>query len=398
MTSVAATQSGGVWGPVSGIPVGSLGVLASPAGYTVAAPADFHSAAPPAVSGAVTNVFAGSKTIAADYFGLSFHRWPGSTTPPPDAAFKWARSHDYAPGNARVRWSSLETAQGGYNAANVAALDAFVSTHKAAGRTVIHTIYGTPDWASARPSEPSNYGNGIAAEPANLAHWDAHCTWLANRYGSQIDYWEVWNEPNLAGFYTGTQTILSQMVRRAAQAIRAVVPGAKIISPAVTALQSGNGQTYFAGMMAASDGAAGNMAAWVDAVGVHLYPTNSYGIASLPTMLAAFSASFAALGLSGKPIVNTEFGMLAPELQKFPAAERANIVARMMLLAAVCGGGCLASVWYDGDPDSSIGMKPEDWEAWNRIRSELTAGSVTVVNMLRDGRVAATVGGSNRIY
>lgn len=398
MTTIAATQLGGVWSPASEIPAGALGVLAAPSGYTVAGPADFHAATPPAVSGAITNVFSGSKTIAADYFGLTFHRWPGGTTPTPNAVFKWARSHDYAPGSARVRWSSLETAQGVYDSANVAALDAYVATHKAAGRTVIHTIYGSPSWASARPSEPSSYGNGVAAEPANLAHWDAHCTWLANRYGSQIDYWEIWNEPNLTGFYTGTQTILSQMTRRAAQAIRAVVPGAKIISPAVTALQSGNGQSYFAAMMAASDGAAGNMAAWVDAVGCHLYPNNAAGVSSLPTMLSTLSASLAGLGLSGKPIVNTEFGMLSPQLQKFGAIERANIVARMMLLAAVCGGGCLASVWYDGDPDAAIGLTTEDWEAWNRIRGELTAGPVTVVNVLRDGRVAAVIGGINRIY
>lgn len=395
MTALAASLVGGVWTWSSAIPVGSLGILASPAGYTVAAPADFHAAVPPSVNGAITNVFAGSKNISPDYFGLTFHRYPGGSTAQPPCTFKYARTHDYAPGSKRVRWSSIESSAGIYD---WSALDQFVDVHAAAGRTIIHTLYGTPNWASARPAEASSYGPGIAAEPANLATWDAYCAACASRYAGRIAYYEVWNEPNVAGFYTGTQTILAQMTRRAAQTIKGIDAAAKIISSPVTSLQGGNGQSYFAAMMAASDGAASNMAAWVDTVGVHLYPNTAASIGSIPSMLATFAASLPGLGLTGKPIFNTEFGVLTPEMQAHSQTERAALLTRMLLLAAVCSGGCQASVWYDGDPDSTIGLTESDHWQWNATRSILTSGPVTVVNLLADGRVAAVIGGANYIF
>ena len=392
MTTIAVQLSSGVYGPVTPIPAGSIGVTVAPSSYTVAAPDDFFSPAPPSVNNAITNVFSGAKTIGQDYFGLTFHRYPGGTTLAPKPAFAWARSHDYAPGSARVRWNKIEQVQGVYD---WSALDLFVETHKAAGRKIIHTLFGSPSWASARPAEACSYENGAAAEPANLAHWDAYCAACASRYKGKIDYYEVWNEPNLTGFYTGTQTLLAQMTRRASQTIKAIDPAAKIISPAVTSLQSGNGQAYFSAMMAASDGAASNMAAWTDVVGVHLYPNNIAGVASLPTMLSTFMASLSGLGLSGKQVVNTEFGMLSPKMQQFSKADRSNILARLMLLAAVCSGGCSASIWYDGDTDSDIGMTRDDWDSWNAWRLVFLSGPVTLVNVLKDGRVAATINSTN---
>lgn len=395
--NIVAVQLSGIWQPQTEIPNGTLSVLAAPSGYTAAAPSDFHLSSPPSVDGGITNVFNGSKTISADYFGITYHRYPGGTTPKPSTYYKVCRSHDYAPGSKRVRWSSIEAVQG---APDWSALDDFVATNFAAGQKIIHTIYGSPSWASARPAEPSAYGNGIAAEPSNLANWDAHCTALAQRYQGRIAFYEIWNEPNLSSFYTGTQTILSQMVRRANQAIKAVDSAAKIISPAVTSLQTGNGQSYFAAMMAASDGAAGNMASWTDSVGVHLYPDGVAGVTKIPTFFGTFSSSLAGLGLSGKPVMNTEFGVLTPSLSSYSSStERIALVTRMMLLAAVCGVGCTSSVWYDGDFDSIYGFpSADDIRLWNSMVKILSSAPVSVVNVLRDGRVAAVIGGINYLF
>lgn len=395
MTVISAQQTGGIWGPVSSIPAGSLGILAVPSGYTIAAPADFYSASPPSVSNAITNVFNGSKTLTPDYFGLTYHRYPGGTTPIPETVFNFARSHDYGPGSRRVRWNKIEQTQGVFD---WTALDNFVSTHKAAGRKVIHTLFGTPSWASARPSEVCSYENGAAAEPSNLTTWDSYCSACATRYQGQIDYYEIWNEPNLTGFYTGTQTILSQMTRRANQIIKAIDPEAQIICPAVTSLQSGTGQTYFTNMMAASDGASGNMSNWTDVVGVHLYPNNTGGIASISTFLSTFKASLSGLGLSGKSIFNTEFGVLSPIFQSHPRSLRTAMLARMMLLSATASNGVDTSIWYDADIDSTIGFTQEDVSNWNIIRNIFLSGPITVVNLLRDGRVAAVINNINYLF
>ncbi len=384
-----------IWRPQGGIPEGTLSIDASPSGYTAVTPSDFFSASPPTTGGKITNVFSGSKTLTPTFFGITYHRYPLGTTPTPITTFNMARSHDFGPGSSRVRWSSLNPSSGTYTWST---LDSFVSTHKAAGRKVIYTIFGTPSWASARPAEASSYGLGEAAEPANLANWDTFCAALATRYIGQIDYYEIWNEPNLTGFYTGTQTILSQMVRRANQTIKAIDSNAIIISPAVTALQGGAGQTYFNGMMAASDGAAGNMAAWTDVVGVHLYPNNVAGINSLPTYLTTFLSSLSGLGLGGKQVFNTEFGILSPSYSKLPILDRFNYLARMMILSAVCGGGVNSSIWYDGDPDSIQGMWNTDDTQWNTLRTLLLSGPITRVNLIADGRVCAIINGQNYIF
>lgn len=392
---ISAAQTGGVWFPVTPIPAGSLGVLATPSGYTVASVSDFCAASPPAVDNSITNIFSGSRTISRDFFGLTYHRWPGTSIEQPATVYKWARSHDYAPGTARVRWSSIEASQGSFD---WAALDTFVNYHYAAGHNIVHTLFGSPSWASARPGEASSYNNGEAAEPSSLTYWDNYCSACATRYAGRIKYYEVWNEPNLTGFYTGTQTILAQMVRRANQTIKGIDASAKIISPAVTTLWD-TGQTYFAGMMAASDGAAGTMATWTDYVGVHLYPAGDGGLKQLPSAISNFLASFTGLGLSGKQAINTEAGALSPPYQSFNnKQDRLNRIARVSLAAACSGAGCLASIWYDGDNDSIYGLYKEDEAGWNMLLDILTSGPVTTLNVLRDGRFASVINGINYIF
>lgn len=394
---IAAVQTSGIWGPVTPIPSDALGVLVSPSGYTVATPADYFSVLPDTVPGGIKNVFSGSLSLPADYFGMSFHRYPNGGTPTPTFEFSFARSHDYGPGNKRVRWSHIEPTQGVFD---WSALDDFVDTHSAAGRKIIHTLFGSPTWASARPSEASSYGLGVAAEPANLANWDAYCSACATRYAGRIDYYEIWNEVNLAGFYTGTQTILAQMVRRANQVIKAIDPAAKIISPTTTSWQSGSGSSYFLAMMNASDGAAGTMKQWADAVGIHMYPDNSLGITTLPTMLTTVRANMATLGISALPLINTEYGMLSPEMQDIEDAEdRSSILARMLLLAAANNaGGASTSIWYDGDQDSNIGLSSVDWTNLAGIMRTLSSGPISVVNVLKDGTVCATINGQNLTF
>lgn len=392
---ISASQSGGVWRPVTAIPQGSLGVIAAPSGYTVAATSDFYSSSPPVVDGAITNIFTGSRTISPSFFGLTYHRWPMTGVTNPATSFKWTRTHDYGPGSARVRWSRIETTQGSFD---WTALDSFVNYHYAAGHDIIHTLFGSPSWASARPSEPCSYNNGEAAEPSSLTYWDNYCAACATRYSGRIKYYEIWNEPNLTSFYTGTQTILSQMTRRANQTIKGIDAAAKIISSPVTTLWN-NGQTYFSSMMTASDGAASNMAAWVDYVGVHLYPTGDQGIKDIPTLLTTFLNSFTGLGLSGKQAINTEVGALSPAYQTFSSqSDRLARIARIMLASACSGAGCLATVWYDGDNDSVLGLFKEDEIGWNNLIAILTSGPITVVNVLRDGRYTAVINGINYIF
>ena len=224
----------------------------------------------------ITVLSASPVTVPVAFFGMHVQKRTNDGLAGVSA--KTIRSHD-----AGLRWNQIETSAGVFS---WAAMDSWVNTHYAAGRDLVFVLFGTPSFYSARSSEIGAYGAGspgIQAEPSDMTKWDAFCTAVATRYISKIKYYEVWNEPNLGNngtttsgssfFFSGTFAKLSEMVRRANQAIKAVDPTAKILSPAVQgwAATSGTSDTYFTGMMSASDGATGTMKDWIDIVAVHLY-------------------------------------------------------------------------------------------------------------------------------
>jgi len=200
---------------------------------------------------------------------------------------------------------------------------------KEQGRKLLYTQYGCPTWASARPSDKGPYThNGTNAEPADMSNLTNFMTDLMTRasaIGCAIDYVEVSNEVNWVHgyhegtplrFYSGTVAKLSEMTRIIAQAAKAVTPAVKIIAPSVTNIggtKDGGGQninaaddagTYFAAMLAASDGAGGTMVDWIDYLSYHSYAIGQ----SLINQTNLFKGYVATAGLSALPIFNTETG------------------------------------------------------------------------------------------
>jgi hypothetical protein len=101
-----------------------------------------------------------------------------------------------------IEWSSIETSAGSYNWAS---LDNRVRMAAARGLTPVITVWKAPSWAlgCSRPTRPGT------CEP-NAQMFGEFGAVLANRYdgntnvgGSplpEVNYWEVWNEPNLDHF------------------------------------------------------------------------------------------------------------------------------------------------------------------------------------------------------
>lgn len=399
MTAIAAAQSGGIWAPVTPIPSDAIEVLASPSGYTAIAPPDFHQPSPPTMPlQKLEGVFAGALAPTSAQFGIGLNRFPvidsgvvGILDP------GVVRIHDYSGGSASWRWSwaKIEATQGVYDWGT---LDQVVDYFHSRGKQVVLTLWGTPTWASARPAEIGAYGAGwpgASAEPANLAHWDSWCSTIAARYVGRITHYEVWNEPQSTPFFSGTQTILSQLVRRAAVAVKAADPAALIVSPAVTGLNPGGpGLAYFLAMMQASDGAAGAMKDWVDVIGCHLYPSNLAGIKDVPYMLSGMRAHMVTLGVSAKPLWNTEFCVLSPDFNTLSEADRAEAIQALLTLSvAHNSGGADMTIWYNPDSTGAFAFVPADAAAFARHVSAM-AGGITVVNKLADGRITAVIGGS----
>lgn len=330
-------------------------------------------------------------TVPPERFGLNYIAWPGSASASSQMQNKVCRLHDYSGGSPswRNRWSKVEPSKGVFDWAGI---DTAVDQIRAAGSDVLFTVFGSPTWASARPAEIGAYGvgsPGIAAEPANMADLSDFCTTLATRFAGQIKYYEIWNEVNAVGFFSGSQAILAEMVRIAATAIKTSDPAAVIVGPSVTYLWAqGNGREYFKTMYGVSDGAGGSLRDWVDIVSVHLYSYTFARIAEVPVMLKAIRDAMAAAGVSGKPLWNTEHTVLGPDFATLTQQQRRASIQRLVLMPLVSVyGGCDCSILYGPDSASFV-FSSDDIAEYNDIVTALREGRISDVRISPDGRLS----------
>ncbi len=83
-------------------------------------------------------------------------------------------------------------------------LDADVAAAEKAGIKVILELAQTPCWASSDPQKKCSSQDNEATwsyRPTNVNDYADAVGRLAQRYGSRIYAWEIWNEPNLLGNY-----------------------------------------------------------------------------------------------------------------------------------------------------------------------------------------------------
>ena len=116
--------------------------------------------------------------------------------------------------------------------------DAVVAAAAARGMSVLPVVQRTPAWAARRPGDP-------ASPPADPATFAAFAGALVRRSGPAGSFWserpelpqipvrdwQVWNEPNLPGFWSAQPFARSylRLLRSARAAIRAADPGARVI-------------------------------------------------------------------------------------------------------------------------------------------------------------------------
>lgn len=167
------------------------------------------------------------------------------------------------------------------------------------GGSIIYTLGQTPAWASSNPNQTGcAYGTGVCAPPVNDADFKAYVKATAQRYLGKIQYYEIWNEPGWAGFFTGSPAKLASMTAVAKQALKEVDPNdtykLRLIGPAV-------GDIWMDQYLRA--GAGVNL----DIFNVHQYISPVTIEADVPAGIANAKLMMQAYGLK-LPIWNTETG------------------------------------------------------------------------------------------
>jgi hypothetical protein len=263
-------------------------------------------------------------TIPATYFGLHMHHlFEPTPTPWPSVPVPTWRLWDA--GN--VNWWYLEPSKGQWQ---FATLDRYVSLAQEHHSSVLLNLGNTPAWAS-----PAQHPN---APPANIEDWRAHVRAVATRYKGRIQAYEIWNEPNIRDFWSGTPEQLVVLTREAYQIIHSVDPQAIVVSPSATAaygipwlqefLEKGGGQ-------------------YVDVIGFHFYvDPHTLAPEDMVPLIEQVHELLKANGVDNKPLWNTESGWLPPA--KFDSDElAAGVLARAYVLA--WAAGVQRFYWYAWD-------------------------------------------------
>jgi hypothetical protein len=238
-------------------------------------------------------------------------------------------------------WGNLETANGTYNWTT---LNKFVSAAQTHGIDLIYTFLGVPQWASSNPSDASCSSWPGSCDPPNdlnsdgtgsNAQWDSFVTKIATQMSPQIKYWELWDEPNVAGYANPKTWTTAQWIRMASDArqiILGINPNAVILSPGTAV-----GTTWLTNFLAAGGGR------YVDVIAFHGYANPPESVVSLITPVRA---AMAAAGVSSLPLWDTEASWGLDTALPDPNMQ-AGSVARLYLLNAANGVARL--YWYGWD-------------------------------------------------
>jgi hypothetical protein len=134
-----------------------------------------------------------------------------------DAGFIWLRQ--------MFPWETIEVTPGRYDWEPWDTLVQAVASHPN-NLKIIAVLDTAPSWASGNPASRSPDGTKTwdavpPTDPADLARFASA---LATRYGDWIDFYQIWDEPNLSSHWGGRDVDpagYAAMLKAAADAIRA---------------------------------------------------------------------------------------------------------------------------------------------------------------------------------
>ncbi len=126
----------------------------------------------------------------------------------------------------RFPWDALEPQRGRFVWEQA---DRIIAAAQARGLRVIAVLDGSPAWA--RPQAPAN----PLAPPQDARDFGRFVAAFAARYGDRIDYYQIWDEPNIQPHWSGPVSAAGyvSLLREGALAARQADPGARVLAAAL---------------------------------------------------------------------------------------------------------------------------------------------------------------------
>lgn len=249
-----------------------------------------------------------SAPAPASPFGFDLRWYIGANVLPyvRDLRPRWARAGE-------VLWPDVEPVRGGgYRWQALAGIESNIKRLRALGIEPTLIIQRSPAWAQRVPGRLCS-----PPKPEAVADFARFTRALAARYAGQVNYWEVWNEPDVApdqvvdddGFGCWVDPALpnfggnyyGEVVKQVAPAIRAGNAQARVIAGALLYQWPDDSvsQAFLRGMLATGAGSS------IDALSFHAY--GEWGAGDLlVAKTTRVRQTLATYGLADKPLFATE--------------------------------------------------------------------------------------------
>jgi hypothetical protein len=211
----------------------------------------------------------------------------------------------------QVIWQFVEPSPG---ARAYTDLDRLVAASASAGLTLLPDLYGTPSWLARNPSRPPIY------TAAQRSAWSSLLSDYAGRYGTNgsfwtdhpeipkhpITTWEIWNEPNLGGFFGGRPNArrYAELLKISAQGLRAGDPAAQLLTGGLFPIHTIRNTVGMVRYLKAFFRVHG-VSNYFDALGLHPYWPTPRGVVHWVRVARRIMNRH---GDGNKPIWITEFG------------------------------------------------------------------------------------------
>jgi hypothetical protein len=317
--------------------------------------------------------------VPRPYFGLNInHMHDPEAVPWPAVPFGTYRTWDSG-----IVWASIEPKRGEFAWTR---LDKDVTEAKKRGTEILLTLGFPPRWASSDPNNTSSaYGApGATAPPADVNDWKNFLRAVATRYKGRIRAYEVWNEADQPGHYSGTPAQLVGLEKAAREVLRAADPSALVVTPAVSGVSAAS-LKWMDDYLAAGGGAS------ADVVAVHFY-------GATPEEDAAFISQFRALlaaypGMAKKPVWKTETGWGFDG--KGSDAEVSAYVARAAVLN--WAAGMERFCWYSWSDKSLVGVR-RDADGKFTVLTPAAVAYRQAGQWLTGSRMLSCAGGTNGVW
>lgn len=326
---------------------------------------------------------ASAKAIKPDFFAMHDSQIANGSTP----GVKTGAARLWDTGTA---WRQIETTPGVFDWSKV---DAAVAKARGAGLKPMLVLGQTPQFHAQEPLAPGAYGDGATSMP-DIKAWRGYVTKAAKRYGTKVEY-QVWNEPNVVNYWTGSVQDMAKLTAVAGKAItKAAGRKATVVAPAFPLRLEGQ-RRWYQKYWSAKVGGKG-MSAFVDVVSANLYPLADQGPEASMKLLS-FAKRVLPKAAKRKPVWNTEinYGLLGgPTAKEISEAKQASFVARTLLLNAA--SPVRRVYWYAWDigPIANTHLVESDrstltkaGRAWGEVRRWLVGSDVKGCSKVRGGKL-----------